>query len=327
MSTDDASLISSDLANGFKIVGKRRYMTSGNKRYLLPNDDEEIGRLDYQHYVMRLVAFGGLKEISPSKDTDARFSRNSYHPFALKNFRALIHGNFQSPIEERLEAGIRVLDLGTGTGIWSIEMAVEYPASTFVGTDVATVFPTHDQIPKNCSFVQANTLQLPFEDASFDFVYQRFMGLAFSPSEWKIAMKEIVRVLKPGGWIEIAEGNFKMERPPAAYEMVYSAVTAMTLARGLDIHLPGGCEGLLVDTGVIVDITADYISVPMGWHGRLGEICIQSFGESLAALSSVVMPVLGVDVKEYEEMVREILIGFREKRTWSKAPYAFGMKR
>ncbi|RUS30288.1 S-adenosyl-L-methionine-dependent methyltransferase, partial [Jimgerdemannia flammicorona] len=189
MSTDDASLISSDLANGFKIVGKRRYMTSGNKRYLLPNDDEEIGRLDYQHYVMR----------------------------------ALIHGNFQSPIEERLEAGIRVLDLGTGTGIWSIEMAVEYPTSTFVGTDVATVFPTHDQIPKNCSFVQANTLQLPFEDASFDFVYQRFMGLAFSPSEWKIAMKEIVRVLKPGGWIEIAEGNFKMERPPAAYEMVYSA--------------------------------------------------------------------------------------------------------
>lgn len=103
-------------------------------------------------------------------------------------------------------------------------MANEFPKSTFVGIDVASHFPTDPtQIPPNCTFLKANTLQLPFEDNSFDFVYQRFMGMAFSTDDWKVAMNQIIRVLKPGGWVEISEGSFVVNRPPDSYARFHQA--------------------------------------------------------------------------------------------------------
>lgn len=35
-----------------------------------------------------------------------------------------------------------ILDLGTGTGIWGIEMADRYPHATIIGTDMSPIQPT-----------------------------------------------------------------------------------------------------------------------------------------------------------------------------------------
>lgn len=34
-----------------------------------------------------------------------------------------------------------VLDLGTGTGIWAMEFATEYPAAAVVGSDLSPIQP------------------------------------------------------------------------------------------------------------------------------------------------------------------------------------------
>jgi len=44
----------------------------------------------------------------------------------------------------------RVLDLGTGTGIWAIDFADEYPSTTVLGTDLSPIQP--DLVPPNCRF-------------------------------------------------------------------------------------------------------------------------------------------------------------------------------
>lgn len=36
----------------------------------------------------------------------------------------------------------RILDIGTGTGIWAIEMGDEYPDAQIIGTDLAPTQPT-----------------------------------------------------------------------------------------------------------------------------------------------------------------------------------------
>ncbi|CAJ0754145.1 19884_t:CDS:2, partial [Entrophospora sp. SA101] len=47
---------------------------------------------------------------------------------------------------------------------------------------------------------------LPFEDNSFDFVHIRSLFYDFTESQWmNIIYKETLRVLKPGGWLEIAD--------------------------------------------------------------------------------------------------------------------------
>lgn len=35
-----------------------------------------------------------------------------------------------------------MLDLGTGTGIWAIDFADEYPSANVIGTDLSPIQPT-----------------------------------------------------------------------------------------------------------------------------------------------------------------------------------------
>ena len=41
-----------------------------------------------------------------------------------------------------LENPRRILDIGTGTGIWAIQMADDYPDCTVIGTDLSPVQPS-----------------------------------------------------------------------------------------------------------------------------------------------------------------------------------------
>lgn len=41
----------------------------------------------------------------------------------------------------------RILDIGTGTGIWAIDMADKYPMSEVIGTDLSPIQP--DWVPAN----------------------------------------------------------------------------------------------------------------------------------------------------------------------------------
>jgi methylase of polypeptide subunit release factors len=41
-----------------------------------------------------------------------------------------------------LKSPQRILDLGTGTGIWAVDMADKYPSANVIGTDLSPVQPT-----------------------------------------------------------------------------------------------------------------------------------------------------------------------------------------
>lgn len=44
----------------------------------------------------------------------------------------------------------RVLDIGTGTGIWAIEFAEQHPEADILGTDLSPIQP--EFVPQNCRF-------------------------------------------------------------------------------------------------------------------------------------------------------------------------------
>lgn len=77
--------------------------------YNLPHDEPEYARLDTQHNCNKL-ALGGL-----------------FAPMDLVN-------EVLKPEEGKQK---RVMDLGTGSGIWAIEMAQEFPHVEIVGLDLA----------------------------------------------------------------------------------------------------------------------------------------------------------------------------------------------
>lgn len=140
--------------------------------YIIPNHSDERARLNSQHYQIR---------------------------FVLQN-------NQMAPVRKELRRGIKVLDAGCGTGIWSVEMAKDYPKSDFTATDINNVFDnTIVNLPTNVRFMLANTLDLPFEDDTFDYVFQRLQLGSFREKEWPQALQQLIRVTKPGGWIELSE--------------------------------------------------------------------------------------------------------------------------
>lgn len=100
----------------------------------------------------------------------------------------------------------RILDVGTGTGIWAIEMAETFPDAEVVGTDLSPIQPTW--VPPNCIFeVDDVTLEWTFRKDSFDFIHSREMF--GSIADWEEYFRQCYLHLKPGGYVEALERGVK----------------------------------------------------------------------------------------------------------------------
>ncbi|KAK6586958.1 hypothetical protein PZA11_000248 [Diplocarpon coronariae] len=105
-------------------------------------------------------------------------------------------------------ASQKVLDVGTGTGIWAIELGDALPSATIVGVDQSPIQPVW--VPANVSF-EIDDVNEPWLQAegSIDFIYIRTM--AGSIKDWPSLLKEAYRSLKPGGKLEFVEFGLQWE--------------------------------------------------------------------------------------------------------------------
>ncbi|KAG1137239.1 hypothetical protein G6F37_010947 [Rhizopus arrhizus] len=178
--SSSSTLTRSPLASSDSVVvDGRTYHGEASSVYWLPNDDEELDRLVGQHFAMKTL-FGG-------------------------NIPKEVHKHVD------MEKGIKILDLGCGPGTWIMDMATEYPNSEFTGIDMSDVFPNNIR-PANVTFQIANVLEpLPFEDDTFDFVNFSLFILALKKDQWIPVMKEVKRILKPGGLYHSREASMLLK--------------------------------------------------------------------------------------------------------------------
>jgi ubiquinone/menaquinone biosynthesis C-methylase UbiE len=112
-----------------------------------------------------------------------------------------------------VEEGMRVLDIGTGSG-GSVAIPAASRGAEVTGSDISSVHfeaarARAEAAGVEVDWVEADALDLPFDDGSFDRVLSTF-GHMFAPDHEQAA-KEMVRVTKPGGVIGFCawtpEGN------------------------------------------------------------------------------------------------------------------------
>ncbi|KAK6214103.1 hypothetical protein LQW54_004705 [Pestalotiopsis sp. IQ-011] len=143
----------------------RTYHGYKDGKYLLPNDGTEQDRLDLQHSAWSCF-MGGALAWAPFRDPPRR-----------------------------------VLDVGTGTGIWALEFADRYPSAAVVGTDLSRIQPWGRH--PNVTWVQEDAEDdwVPFPGGGlFDYVHLRMMVTCFDDP--RAVMRKAYDHLCPGGWIE-----------------------------------------------------------------------------------------------------------------------------
>ncbi|KAL5332377.1 S-adenosyl-L-methionine-dependent methyltransferase [Aspergillus crustosus] len=152
----------------------RRYHNYKEGSYKFPNDEREQDRLDLFHSMFKLLLGNRL---------------------------------FLAPIRDK-EEPLRVLDIGTGTGIWAIEFADEFPLAEeaslsflIVGNDLSPIQPRW--VPPNVIFeiddVEAEWPNRP----PFDFIHSRYM--CGSVQDWPRLFEQAYSQTKPGGWVEFQD--------------------------------------------------------------------------------------------------------------------------
>lgn len=138
-------------------------------KYFMPNDIPEQERLDLQHSI------------------------------AVRLFEGL----YLAPVEQPH----RVLDIGTGTGIWAIDFANEHPESDVLGTDLSPIQPEY--VPPNCRFEVDDAEDDWVYSEKFDFIHSRHM--TGSISDFPAMFAKCYENLNPGGWIEFQDYYVKLQ--------------------------------------------------------------------------------------------------------------------
>jgi SAM-dependent methyltransferase len=267
-----------------------------NRRYLqgvtsvLPKDFPEHNRLDFQHYLLY----------------------------------AVLGTHAAAPVEKQIR---HILDVATGTGRWAHEMARTFPNAQVIGLDMEEpVNPIEG--PDNYIFLQGNLFAgLPFPDHTFEYVHQRFLVLALPAKQWPFIISELVRVTRPGGYVELVEGggNFLHSGPTTTQLKQWWDVASRM--NGIDVSLMAQLP-LLLRNGGLHAIRYQTYRVPVGEAGgRVGKMLQQDILASLPGLKSFICKNASVSPEHFDRLVTALPGEWKTMKTCYDYSLAYGQKR
>lgn len=198
-----------------------------------------------------------------------------------------------------LSGGVAILDLGCGTGEISRRLAARYPHGNVVGIDILESnldFARRDSkaFGARIEYAQGDAFALGFDDASFDLVVCRHMSQAVP--DFQRVLREIDRVLRPGGWLHLLSEDYGMLHMPAREfdpdrfwnQNAIAFLASIHCDGRIGRHSPALVEAMGYRELAMDYITVDTLRVPRAtfagilhaWRDGYAEVLAQASGRS-----------------------------------------------
>jgi SAM-dependent methyltransferase len=317
-SSATASLASSILSYTYE-NGRRYHSDRFKGEYFMPNDEGEQDRLDLYHYLF-LRFLGGELYTAPLD-------------------RANVH---------------RVLDVGTGTGIWAIDFADAFPQAEIRATDLSPIQPTW--VPPNLKFeVDDAEEDWTYKVNFFDYIHFRTMCGCFQ--NWDDTFAKAYAHLAPGGYVEFQDYSGELfnsdgellsgpDRFPNGLIEPYDPAVPDTSAVAYIFHLI--CKGSIkggrpvpvartissnIKNAGFEDVKVTKIIWPLGGWPKdktlkdLGKISRVGLSEGLHAFSAALLTrYLGFTADEVNDLVEKAKKDMLKGKYYSEAWFVHGRK-
>ncbi|KAG1049410.1 hypothetical protein G6F43_008264 [Rhizopus delemar] len=261
---DSASTVDEVSAIDYTTINtNREFHNEEASTYWLPKDEEEQRRLAGQHFA----------------------------------YKELFGGNLLSSVCNSLdfEKGISVLDIGCGSGVWIMDMINDYPNCTYHGCDIVD---TTNKVLKIDQFTYSHgniVKGLPYKDDTFDFVHMRFFIFALRAEEWPIAIKEAIRVVKPGGMVQFYEAGFECLIIVVKH---ISVVNILAASKGQNPDIALILEDLISVNDNVVIVQSDHRQCMLNSGTTTSKKFIWDGLELIKSTFSTLGPILGLNDKE-----------------------------
>lgn len=287
-----------------------RVLNSTNEMYMLPADASEHKRLDCQSQSL-FLALG------------SRLYHQETEGFVLRALKK----------PEGSEIPL-ILDLGTGSGKWAVDMAHQFPHCQVIGLDIVPVTSGSREIPSNCRF-EIGDANFPFErfHDKISVVHARSMNAGIK--DQRKFLDEIARMLVPGGVFLRGDGDPQLYSESFAplpecnpgdpgfswVQKVLFTSRNVLQSRGTNIPSSAQAPKLIASIPDFVNLGSESVYVPIGQWVKDDNIALQESGKLMAAdvlmLPRAMRPLIlsgGVPEETIDTMIKNAEAEVREQK-------------
>ncbi|KAI7859506.1 hypothetical protein BDC45DRAFT_431957, partial [Circinella umbellata] len=224
---------------------------------------------------------------------EPKFPISQYEYLEGRNFRYSADEPSFLPCDdeenERLQLNYLLFKLGPG--FWAKEMAETFPNSHITGID-QTIYPISD-----------------------------------TPQDWYKVVNEIVRVTKPGGWIQLVETSGILQDVGPNLSIWLMRVSVSLQTRNIQLKFGPKLHEVLEASHGVTDITYSHRSIPLGWLGKIGDLGLECVERIFGAMKPRMCDDWSISAEKYEKMAQAAAKECREFKSWTNIHYAYCRKK
>ncbi|KAM0234168.1 hypothetical protein ACHAPO_006549 [Fusarium lateritium] len=284
-----------------RIHGRTYHSDKYRSEHVFPNDEQQMECVDLSHHYLLLLLEGKL---------------------------------FLAPIKSDIQ---NVLDVGTGSGIWTMDFGDQYPGAEVIGTDLSPCQP--QWVPPNVRFEIEDASQTwTWEDGHFDFIHIRYLFGAIT--DWNHIFEQAYRFCAPGGWVESVEADLRFCSDDGTIDLepVWGTASKLLEEGGKVIGRPFFVheqQQESIEKAGFEDIKVVDYKVPIGgWPkdpalAEVGRFMLQTLENDLEGYSFVLWNhVLKWPSDEYQIFLMQVRKALRNRKVHSyiKVRYVYGRK-